>query len=217
MSDDMHAVPQRDDRRVAELLRRGGDLGAPPPARIWEAIAAEVDRERVATAAPRPVTADPEHAAGTRRAGSRRSRTSWGLLAAAAAGALVTWLGLGLVDRTPDGDLVASGQLSALAEGAPSGSAEVIEVDGRQRLHVELSGDADPGDGYIEVWLLRPDVSGMITVGVLDGQSGDFVLPEGVDLGTFPVVDLSREHLDGDPAHGGDSIVRGEIVRGELG
>lgn len=212
MSDDVHAVPRRDDERVAELLRRGGDLAAPPPARIWEAIAAEVDQEGVATTAPRPVTAvDSEHAAGTRRAGSRRGRTSWRLLAAAAAGALVTWLGLGLTDRAPEGDLLASGQLSALAEGAPSGSAEVVEVDGRQRLHVELSEHADAGDGYIEVWLLRPDVSGMITVGVLDGQSGDFVLPEGVDLGAFPVVDLSREHLDGDPAHGGDSIVRGEL------
>jgi hypothetical protein len=32
-----------------------------------------------------------------------------------------------------------------------------------------------------------------------------------LDLRDYPVVDISREPLDGDPAHSADSISRGEL------
>jgi hypothetical protein len=38
-----------------------------------------------------------------------------------------------------------------------------------------------------------------------------FVLPENLDVGEFPVVDVSNEPIDGDPTHSGDSIVRGVL------
>jgi hypothetical protein len=37
------------------------------------------------------------------------------------------------------------------------------------------------------------------------------VIPDGLDLAEFPVVDVSREPLDGDPAHSSDSISRGTL------
>ena len=36
--------------------------------------------------------------------------------------------------------------------------------------------------GFREVWLLKPDVSGLVSVGTLDGSSGRFDLPAGLDL-----------------------------------
>ena len=55
------------------------------------------------------------------------------------------------------------------------------------------------------------DVSGLVSVGTLAGTSGRFDLPEGLDLDQFSVVDVSEEQFDGDPAHSGDSIVRGPL------
>ena len=56
-----------------------------------------------------------------------------------------------------------------------------------------------------------PDVSGLVSLGTLDGTSGRFDLPAGLDLTQFSVVDVSEEQFDGDPAHSGDSIVRGPL------
>lgn len=182
--------------RAVEVLRRAGPVETPPPPRVWEAVSAAVR-------APRVTSLGERH--------RRRGAGPVQLLAAAAAGALLTWAGVEAVDRESPAQLVASGELAPLAEGAPDGRAEVVTVDGHQRLRVELSERPDAEDGYLEVWLLRPDVSGMVTLGVLDAQTGEFPLPAGLDLQEYAVVDISREHMDGDPGHGGDSLVRGQV------
>lgn len=208
-----------DEGRAPALLRRAGVVERTPPESVWRGIVAALSSsssssptsdERGVAGGGAPVVPLGEPVRGRRNA-RRRAAAPWALVAAAAAGALVTWAGLGLAEAEDQGQPLASGSLTPLAAPGPSGSAEVVTVDGQQRLRVELTGQPDAGDGYLEVWLLRPDVSGMVTLGVLDGQSGEFALPEGVDLGEYPVVDISREHLDGDPAHGGDSLVRGEV------
>jgi hypothetical protein len=72
--------------------------------------------------------------------------------------------------------------------------------------------DADvAGDVVREVWLLTPEVDGLISLGYLTGASGEFIVPDSVDLDRFSVVDISAEPLDGDPTHSGDSIVRGAL------
>jgi RNA polymerase sigma-70 factor (ECF subfamily) len=43
------------------------------------------------------------------------------------------------------------------------------------------------------------------------GDEGRFTFPVGLDLDDFAVVDVSAEPFDGDPAHSGDSILRGEL------
>lgn len=207
------------DARTLELLRSAGVVEQAPPPHLWASIVRALGHQREGTS----TVVDIGQAGTHELPGSRRSRSggrpgarSWGggavrLLAAAAVGALVAWTGITLTDREPAPQVLASGQLSPLTDAGSEGSAEVVEIDGRQRLRVHLSTVPDGGDGYLEVWLLRPDVSGMVTLGVLDGDEGEFLLPEGIDLGEFAVVDISREHMDGDPSHGGDSLVRGEV------
>ena len=78
-------------------------------------------------------------------------------------------------------------------------------------LVVDLDQSESSEDGFREVWLLKPDVSGLVSLGTLAGSSGRFDLPAGLDLDQFSVVDVSEEQFDGDPAHSGDSIVRGPL------
>jgi hypothetical protein len=46
---------------------------------------------------------------------------------------------------------------------------------------------------------------------MLHGESGTFAVPAGLDLDRFRLVDVSDEPRDGNPAHSGDSIVRGAL------
>ncbi len=134
----------------------------------------------------------------------------------AAAAALVVGLGIGaggvlLTDRddADGGVAVAAAALDPLEGSGARGSAEVVErEDGTRVLRVELSADAPP-EGYYEAWLLDESVSGLIPLGVVRAGTEDFELPEGLDLGEYPVVDVSVEPLDGDPAHSGESVARG--------
>lgn len=67
----------------------------------------------------------------------------------------------------------------------------------------------DEAKGYQEVWLIAPDLSRLVSLGILTADSGTFPLPAGLDLAEFPIVDVSDEPLDGNPAHSSVSIVRG--------
>ena len=51
----------------------------------------------------------------------------------------------------------------------------------------------------------------MVPIGILSGARGEFTIPAGLDLGQYPVVDISAEPLDGDPTHSGTSLLRGTI------
>ncbi|KGM14881.1 hypothetical protein N867_14485, partial [Actinotalea fermentans ATCC 43279 = JCM 9966 = DSM 3133] len=115
-------------------------------------------------------------------------------------------------DDAPAPAVVAQAQLEALPGWDAVGHAEVEEdADGRRVLvlTVDETGGAGDTDGLREVWLLKEDVSGLVSLGLLDGEEGRFLVPAGVDLTEYPVVDVSREPTDGNPAHSGDSIVRG--------
>lgn len=193
--------------RAEALLRRAGVVERPAPPRVWEAVLA-------ATRGPQLRAVPGGEQVGAQPAPRRRA--SWStrgttLLAAAAAGALVTWVGLEVLDRDDPGELLASAELAPVTDGGADGTAEVVDVDGTQRLRLQLAERPDAADGYLEVWLLRPDVSGMVTLGVLEGTEGEYLLPAGIDLQEYAVVDISREHMDGDPGHGGDSLVRGQV------
>jgi len=82
--------------------------------------------------------------------------------------------------------------------------------DGRRQVVVTLDAPA-PAGTFREVWLLTPDVSGLVSLGVLEGSEGRFDVPAGLNLATYPVVDVSEEPMDGNPAHSGDSVVRGTL------
>ena len=211
--------------------------GAPvaPPTHVWESIAAATGvsvaprPERVAgstQAAPAPPhLAVPTQAAAAPAAGPAgsvvplRPRRRPLLLVAAAtvAGAVI---GAGAVAVLRDGTAepvapvatpVAAVDLDPLADNDASGRAEVIErADGTRVLEVELhAGDLD--DRYYEVWLIDEAVKDMVPVGVARDGTVSFELPAGLDLGRFPIVDVSVEPLDGDPTHSGVSVARGVL------
>lgn len=147
-------------------------------------------------------------------ASRRRRGVPFPLAAAAAAAALLVggasvWgaqrLGLG-----PEPQVLATAELEPLAGYTARGTAEVDEhPDGTRRLVVRT--DPADVDGFKEVWLLAPDAQRMVSLGVMAGDEAEFVLPENLDVGEFPVVDVSDEPVDGDPTHSGDSIVRGAL------
>jgi hypothetical protein len=136
------------------------------------------------------------------------------VLAAAAAGLVVGGVGGGLVvaglQRADSEQVLAEAQLDALPGWSATGDAVVEEdADGRRTLVVRLAGAE--GDGFREVWLLDREATRLVGLGVLDGDEGRFTIPVGLDLDDFAVVDVSAEPFDGDPAHSGDSILRGEL------
>jgi hypothetical protein len=165
------------------------------------------DRRRRAQPSPRP----------------RRRRVA--ALVLSGVGVLAVLAGIGVVTRVVPG-LPRGGSETVLASAAldplpawkgSRGTAELErDRDGRLTLVVDLRGasddaDDEPAGGLREVWMMRSDLKGLVSVGFLDGDRGRFTVPAAMDTSEFPVVDVSAEADDGDPTHSGDSIVRGTL------
>jgi hypothetical protein len=208
-----------------------------PPATAWSGIhhklglsvalsdspiapAAVAEPARLAAPVRPPLTAVPRSsvtAAGIPR-DSRVPRRVWPLLVAAALVGVVGGLGIGalsgyLGDRV---SVVAEAVLDPLPGQDVTGIARVEEnPDGRRDVVVTVGDGADavnPTDGSLrEVWLLNSDATGLVSLGLLDGTSGRFVIPAGVNLDEYPLVDVSVESADGNPGHSGISVVRGQL------
>jgi hypothetical protein len=199
---------------VPEFAAPGAPV--PPPPRVWAAIAAQTgvsSAPRSEPAAPEPVEepGSPAPAADVVPLRPRRPRTLLLTVAAAVAGAVVGAGAVAVLQGDDDGAPVAETALDPLENADASGSARVVERDdGTRILEVDLQAP-DLSDAYYEVWLLKPDVSGLVPVGTTQAGTAAFEIPAGLDLGQFPVVDVSVEPLDGDPAHSGNSVVRGVL------
>src|SRR4051794_3301765 len=198
---------------VPQLAAPSGAV--PPPSSVWDTIAARTG----VTARPRPeVVASPLLPAPEPRPPApvvplRRPRRSRMWLAAAAALVLGAGIGAGAVALAgrDDGTVVASTALDPLDGAAASGAARVVDKDGERVLEVQLRAPA-PGDDFYEVWLADPELQGMYAVGAVHAGTTSLPLPEGLDVGRFPVVDVSVEPFDGDPAHSADSVARGQLA-----
>ena len=200
--DAMHLVTCDTCRRDWESMRATVDVARDldddelltPPDHVWAAIAEEISAD-AGTIVPMR---------------SRRRIAPWIALAAAVGVVLGGVVGASLMRSAPP-EIVASVALEPLADYSTTGTATVEIVDGTEMLAVDVSG-LPPTDGYFEVWLLAPDASSMIALGTLgDGESTVLPLPAGVSLADYPVVDISAEPYDGDPAHSTDSVVRGTL------
>jgi hypothetical protein len=195
------------------------------PAHVWQSIRAELeltpdlmpprrDAAPAAVASTLGTTVEPVRldAVRARRAGIRRFVAP--VLASAAAAALVAALVVSWSAGAPrdPGVTLAAAQLDALpAWSGSAGQATITErPDGERVIRVALDAEVDPSL-VREVWLLTENVDGLISLGLLDGPTGEFVIPASVDLARYSVVDISAEPLDGDPTHSGDSIVRGAL------
>ena len=204
----------------------GADVLVPPDPAVWQRIHAELGLRDVGPEDPRsePVgpPADDEDRRLTvvggrgRSASARRQRRLLPWVSVAAAAALVVGVAGGVLwerrEATPAEVTLASASLDALpAWPEASGQARLEEsADGLRQVVVDLDTAATAG-GYREVWLLADDLSGLVSLGVLEGVEGRFDVPAGLDVSRFSLVDVSQEPLDGDPGHSGDSIVRGAL------
>lgn len=220
--------PDRLDADEMALRRLGGVarsltdedalIDAPPPD-VWDAIAA---RTADIDPAPAPTTLAPELVDPTplpRRPDDEGRGARWLWLAAAAAVAVVVSaftvvVASNLGDDHPGNRVLASAQVGPLDGGEPAGSvsAELVESDDRLQLDLSLSDaglpttDAD----FYEVWLIDPDVEGMISLGPARSD-GAYAVPADVDYRDFPIVDVSVEPADGNPTHSGVSVLRGTL------
>ena len=105
---------------------------------------------------------------------------------------------------------LAQAELTPLAQHSATGTAKVVKAsDGSRTLEVKLS--KDEAQGYQEVWLIAPDLSRLVSLGVMNSDTGTFQVPAGLELADFPIVDVSDEPVDGNPAHSSVSIVRGTL------
>ena len=194
--------------RTVQIARTTIDPGTleAPPDRVWTDIAQELGLTASAPTGKTSSGTDGE----SRRPRSRRV-IAWVLAAALvvlAGAGIATWA---VVARlAPEAIAVATLDPFPDHDGA-RGTADVQQdSDGSRRLIVTLENDDIP-DTYREVWLIRNDAGALISLGVLEGSDGSFMIPDGVDLDEYGLVDISVEALDGDPAHSGDSIVRGQL------
>ncbi|GLB67197.1 anti-sigma factor [Arthrobacter mangrovi] len=219
-------------RRAVDAARSQPDPGTltQPSAGVWTAIHRELALDESLAADPlepeRPrepaeqqepkeaqeptSLADRRSASRTRGTGTapRRNTALWLIAAAAAvviAAAGISWV-VTQQSQTPP---LAAARLEPLANFATTGTAEVVERGGERELTVELSDQE--ASGYQEVWLIKPDLSGLVSLGVMDSRSATFAIPPGLNLAEYPIVDVSDEPLDGNPAHSGVSIVRGSL------
>lgn len=173
---------------------------APPPASVWQGIAAGLVSEPVATPTGRH---------------RRLPRVALGIGAAAAVAVAI--VGVALTSRRAD-DMVITEAATLSSDGLPGAppgrqaTARVLDERGRRVLEVDL-GDTRPASGeYLELWLIKPDISGMVSLGAVR-PDGTYDLPAGLQVDDYPVVDVSTEPYDGNPAHSGLSLLRGVLDR----
>jgi hypothetical protein len=185
-----------------------------PPADLWSRI-----EQRVATRepAPAPSLAPVESTAAapvSLESARRRRRWTRPALAAAAVAAVLGGITAVVVNSEDEPTELAVVDLSN--EGldprgqSSHGSAKVIRLDdGGYALDVDVADLPADADGFFELWVIDPNVEGMVSLGPL--RNGRVELPAGVDPQSFPIVDISIEPIDGVPTHSGDSILRGVI------
>jgi hypothetical protein len=218
-------------RDTMTTLRDPAPVLVAPPASVWDAVEAELDREPDTTARP-VATAAPALPASVVDAGDdltdrraarserRRFPLAW-VAGAAAAGLVIGVVGSRAVDDEPGISVVPGGAVTTVASASldtldtrqAKGTADVVRHDGRLDLTVSTQ-PIDPDGGYLEVWLINKDLKRMVSVGVLEPSESDqsFAIPQELLDQGYVIVDISREGFDEAPEHSGDSVVRGTLA-----
>jgi hypothetical protein len=223
MNDTTHDNHDEHDLLEIEALLRSltpDDLIAEPrpPTRVWASITAELASDDVAPAATSAtsVVSLAEHR--SRRAGMTR----W--LGAAAAAVVIVVGAAVVVSRGGEDAQVVAGARLAWEDGFDelgadaSARAELVERGGG--YEIVLSDTALPAgieaDEDFELWLIEARADGTLDVKPvqkLEGSAaGTYRVPVGLDPTTHTIVDISIEPRDGDEAHSGRSILRGELT-----
>lgn len=178
-----------------------GDELLSPPSGVWAAIEGEIAGAEPARE-PAPVT-DLE---------PRRSRRAVLVALGSAAAVVLVVVGVALVARDEDpSSTTEQVALDGLQDFEDVTGSATVAIDGDARsLGVELSDVDVPPGSHLELWLLDESVEQLVPLGPLADQA-THAIPDGVDLTATPIVDISLELDDGNPAHSGVSVARGRI------
>ncbi len=214
------------DDRVLELMRGltadDIDRDVPPPS-VWAGIAAAVaeDADGAGGDAPQPAPLDRPRPIGVsgpvalgRTAQRRRQVLTW-TLAAAAASVVVVGAAL-VVDGRRAGapDVIAAVEVTSDGLGdAPPGivaQAVIEDDDGVRRVALDASAIEVADGEFLELWLINDDITDMVSLGVVR-RGETYEIPGDVELGDFPIIDVSIEPDDGIPTHSGRSVLRGRL------
>ncbi|MGW5854141.1 MULTISPECIES: hypothetical protein [Micrococcus] len=111
-------------------------------------------------------------------------------------------------------DLIGTAVMASVTTDGSAARAEMTRAaDGEMHLAVHVPQVPAPEDGYLEVWIRDEAATRMISLGTVTRQDSVLTVPEGVDLASYPMLDVSHEHFDGDPSHSTISLWVGEMRR----
>ncbi len=201
--DDVEALLRELDTTDLELTA--------PPAEVWSGIEAALrnDDTDLRGAAVTPIT-------------GRTTRFRTILLSAAAAVVLIAVGAVVVTSLGADTDTtVATAELVHQADFDPLGAdatatATLVELDGTFRIRLDDATLPNPDTNDLELWLIAARADGSLDVqpvSLVDPQSpGTYAVPEGLDPDVYSTVDISIEPRDGDAAHSGRSILRGDFA-----
>jgi hypothetical protein len=223
--------------RVLDAMQDPVELEEPPP-ELWDRIAADLGSDFAAdttasgtaasdadtnTAAAEPPSADAgEERSTVHYLRPRRTISWWTPLAAAASGLLIGGAAVaGILLSQNDAEdpppvaattVIGEATLEPVAADEFSGAAAMVETEqGTLEITVEITSAPEATDGYFELWLRDEDASRLHSLGAVRPGTTTIEVPVGIDLGEYPVVDVSHEHFDGDPAHGGVTLAAGAM------
>ena len=185
---------------LEQLPRSAWETVEPPPLSLGDAAD---ESARTAPAGARP-----------RKARSGWTRPQIAFAGVAAAAALAAGVVIGVVLDGDDSQPDSTGSsvpiaLQPIGSDAPGARGELTVGPG-DRADLEVSDLPANDRDYYEIWLLGDD--GLVSLGsfrVTGDGTADVQLTLPVDPGAYNSFDVSREPEDGDPAHSGDSILRG--------
>ncbi len=209
-------------RSTLSLVHSGTPELIAPPSSVRTAVLAALDEDLAASPDDRPAPAGETAETAVADLADRRARRDrrlplgW-IAGAAAAGVLLGAVGTRALEpdrATPaETTVLASTSLDTLDAGTALGSAEAVRVGPELDIDVRTA-SLDPGDGYLEVWLINRDLKRMVSIGVLrPGESAQrFAIDESLIEQGYVIVDISREGFDTKPEHSGDSLARGTLA-----
>lgn len=237
---------QRSPRRAAREERPREEQGAAGTAEDRDAAAEHRRRERRAEREARSAERRDREPAGAPSAplsaGAREIVRKRRIAGAAIAGLLVLAGAIFLVTQVTGGDEngatgESAGETAATAEGQAveevlgqfelepveggSGRGGAVIVSQQGQPFVVVTAKLEPIDSRDEaygVWLYNSDEDAVALGAQVTDRQGNFVgqgaLPE--DFEDYEAIDISRQPIEGEPDHSGESILRGEIVLGEV-
>ncbi|MFW2381743.1 MAG: anti-sigma factor [Acidimicrobiales bacterium] len=189
------------------------DLAAPPP-EVWHGIQRQLDADLVLDTHVSPKLAQTDNVV-TSLDHHRRKRRPAGILLGAVAASVVAAIAIGSVLRN-NTTIVGEVELATLNDDVSSlGTATIVEADGVTRLDIDFDTGLVGAEDTYELWIIDTDINEMHSLGEIVstgvGDQRSYEIPPGVDIRDFPIVDISLEPNDGNPAHSGDSHFRGVL------